>query len=392
MVRSWFVRRAVQIYAEDGFLVLAVSLAQFLARRAVFVVEVGAFYVSMARAAAEFSGETGTPLSQCVPAVRRGFTPESYAFLGLDSKDHTAYVSRYRLRNVGQRHPGPIKRVNGNARYVLHDKLAVYGVFSCIDDHFPTLYGTVHDGRYVSWDDGASQSLLEAVETYDAVVAKPVDYAEGEGFYKLAIGNGFSVNGEVSDAEAIDRLQRDFDQRNYLIAEYVHQHPYSRSVYPETTNTVRIHTVVDPDTGEPFVARPSHRFGTDESVPVDSFARGGVVAPIDPESGELASLVVLDERGRRTRIDAHPDTGAQVAGVTVPMWGEVKAIVKAGARSYPMARIVGWDVTITDDRPVVLEASGHPNPIGAQVERGMLDDPRIRRVFERADVPVGATR
>lgn len=380
-------RSAIRVFDEEGSIAVTIATLQFLTELVIGVGMLVGYYLHMAEACVDYHEETGTPMGECMQAVRDGFKPERYAFLGVSSNDRSTYVSRTEKQYLGTTHPGPILNVNRNTSHVLHDKFAIYRIFDRISDAFPTLIGTVHDGRYVSWDEGVSQSLLAAVETYGTVAAKPVDNAEGEGFYKLSSEGGFSVNGREADEEEIERLQHRFEHRDYMITEYLHQHPYASAIYPDTTNTIRLHTVIDPETGEASVVRASHRFGTDRSRPVDTFAKGGAIAPIDVASGEVAALVVSDGSMKRRRRDTHPNTGAQINGLTVPMWEEAKAIALEGAQSYPMARIIGWDVVVTEERPMILEASGQPNPVGTQLECGLLAEPTVRRVFELAGEP-----
>lgn len=335
--------------------------------------------------AAKYHVETGTPIKECLTAVRHGFKPEYYAFLGLGSRDPEVYVSRESREYIERNYRGPFRHANQNARHVLQDKVAIYSIFDTIDGYFPELYGTIHDGRYSSHDDGVSNSLLEAVETYGTVAAKPVDKEQGKGFYKISVEDGFLINGEKITEEGLEQVQGDLAYSNYMVTEYVQQHDYADRIFPRTTNTIRVLTVIDPDTGKPHIVRPVHRFGTTESVPVDNFDNGGVIAPINIESGKLGSLVVLDENGKRQRRNDHPDTEVSVAGINVPMWDNARNVILEGAQSYPTARIIGWDLVITSHQPIILEASGQPSNVIPQLERGLLENSTVRRVLERAD-------
>ena len=77
--------------------------------------------------------------------------------------------------------------------------------------------------------------------------------------------------------------------RRYLITEFVVQAPYAASIYPHTTNMVRILTLWDLAVGRPFLAAAVHRFGTARSAPVDNWhgGWGGLSARIDLDSGVL---------------------------------------------------------------------------------------------------------
>lgn len=329
--------------------------------------------------------ESGLPVDECLTAIRHGFKPRYYYLLGLDSRfrDPDLYVSREKPAYVGTGVKGPFRTANQNARHVLQDKVAIYSVFNSIADHFPELYGTIHDGVYHSRDDGASNSLIDAVNTYGTIVAKPVDAERGRGFYKISTADEeFLINGDSATEQDLEKFQRDLGYSNYMVTEFIVQHEYSDRIFAETTNTIRVLTIRDPETGEPQVLRPGHRFGTEQSIPVDNFENGGVIAPIDTESGELGQLVVLDDDGKRKRRDTHPDSSIEIAGVTVPNWEDAKDVILEGAQSYPMARVIGWDIVMTPEKPIILEASGQPGNITPQLERGLLEDPTAKKVLK----------
>ena len=64
----------------------------------------------------------------------------------------------------------------------------------------------------------------------------------------------------------------------------------------------------------------------------------------------------------------HPNTGTVIKGFQVPMWQEAMALVeKAAQRIYGY---IGWDIAITVNGPVIIEANTHP---GA----GVLQNPYV---------------
>lgn len=314
-----------------------------------------------------------------------GFRPKYYYILGLDQKPSDLHVSRDSFEYIGGDYPGPIMSVNENARFVLNDKIAVYNIFSELSERFPTLYATVHDGEYNSEDGGDTQSVIQAVERYGTVAMKPIDGQQGDDFYKISKqGDTLLINGEVSSASEIEEICTQSEYSHFMLTEYITQHEYADRINPSAVNSIRLLTVFDTERGEHYVARAGHRFGTEESHPVDNFENGGVIAPIDPETGEMDALVTLDEDGNRARLDRHPDTESKVTGKTIPMWDEVTSIALKGATSYPHAKIIGWDFVVTDDGPMILEASAQPGPTIPQVERGLLKDPVVRQMIESA--------
>jgi hypothetical protein len=82
---------------------------------------------------------------------------------------------------------------------------------------------------------------------------------------------------------------------------------------------------------------------------------GQIVSPVDPTTGILAEAVSYGIV--RKAYPFHPDTNQPITGARVPYWKEaIEAVVKAHA-FFPEFFSLGWDVAITEDGPVILEAN-----------------------------------
>jgi alpha-L-glutamate ligase-like protein len=71
-------------------------------------------------------------------------------------------------------------------------------------------------------------------------------------------------------------------------------------------------------------------------------------------------------------VDAHPDTGAPLAGITVPHWAAVLAMARKLAAAIGLGYL-GVDIVLGPRGPLVLEANGRPG-LSIQVanRRGLL--------------------
>jgi len=146
--------------------------------------------------------------------------------------------------------------------------------------------------------------------------------------------------------------------------------------------------MIDPATGEPFVATASHRFGTAASTPVDNAAQGGLSTGIDTETGRLAeTLRFAGDDGVAVQRD-HPDTGIRIEGTQIPGWPRICAAVREMAGSLaPLTPYIGWDVLVTDADGSfrILEANTAPDVI-VQAHEPLLTDDRVRRFYEHHGV------
>jgi hypothetical protein len=59
--------------------------------------------------------------------------------------------------------------------------------------------------------------------------------------------------------------------------------------------------------------------------------------------------------------DVHPVTGGRITGRIVPYWPEVIALVREAHAKLGDRVVIGWDVAVLEDGPVIVEANGLPD-------------------------------
>lgn len=163
----------------------------------------------------------------------------------------------------------------------------------------------------------------------------------------------------------------------------VRQHPYAAAIYPNSANTVRMLTAWDYDREDVFIAAAAHRFGSARGGCVDNWGVGGLGASVDLGTGTLGpAMRQANFDPSRRRWASHPDTGAPIEGVVIPRFHEMCENLLEVARRFPR-RYVGWDIVMTEEGWVFLEANRVPSLALFQMHRPVLLDPRLRRFFER---------
>jgi hypothetical protein len=60
-------------------------------------------------------------------------------------------------------------------------------------------------------------------------------------------------------------------------------------------------------------------------------------------------------------LDRHPDTGAEIVGRALPQWKEIKALAIQAHRAFDDRVIVGWDIGVTEQGPLVVEGNSSPD-------------------------------
>lgn len=322
------------------------------------------------------------PVGHRIWCYRQGFLSKSAELYGLDRDNVDLYISDlHKHRSVKTSKP---------YFAVSNRKLAFHLVFAhSYRDRLPPLLGAIRSGRFVHVPEFEApvETLEELVDDHlgeGGIVCKPEDKSEGEGIFTVSRDrDGYRLDGTPSErGEVLSRL-RDLD--GYLIEGRVAQASYAADVFPDATNTLRIITMVDPDSGEPFVAAAVHRFGNAKTAPVDNWSRGGVCAPIDVETGELGEVAENPERGPPPFRTDHPDTGAPITGVEVPGWETVRDEVLEMSDEFAyMWPYLGWDAVVTDHDGsfVIIETNAPPGITAPQTHEPLLADPRVRRFCE----------
>lgn len=116
----------------------------------------------------------------------------------------------------------------------------------------------------------------------------------------------------------------------------------------------------DPEVVESYV-----RLSTCDG-PVDNFAQGGLAAPVNPATGVLGPGVRKELAFAAQDYYCHPTTGRPIEGFQVPQWSEAVALAKRAHQALAEPPMVGWDVAITTDGVLLLEANTAPSAHGQQ--------------------------
>ena len=352
------------------------------------------------------------PLSRRLWLWRHGFTSRSHALFDVTPatrRDYLSDLQHERANELGSRWDT-----------VVNNKLLFQLLFGAHPDRLPDLYGVVHGGRVyrdypgvvppphadggrsddaaatdggadtseratASPDSDAGEWLAAALDAAGTLVCKPVYGSGGRDVLVCRrTADGYRVNGNRHSRSAfVDRV-RAFD--GVLVTEYVEQADYAARLFPDAANTLRVLTLWDPETDDPFVAGVVQRIGTRRSAPVDNWSRGGLSAEVREDGTLSAGAQWLPDRGVVRWFDSHPDSGVQIEGTAVPDWPAIRSGVLELARTVPSLPRVGWDVLPTGDGAfVVFEANAHAATRTIQVHRPLLRDPRVRRFYEHHD-------
>lgn len=277
---------------------------------------------------------------------RGGFLADQYVLYDLkhnDKKDYLSEFDWYRSRYINE----PFDFAFNN-KVVCAEILRHY--IHTAENFYIKNKGILYDfnGHLVQ-----SEDVFNCIIARKKLIIKPFALGKGNGVHLLCEDGGrlYLDEAEITRHDLHDfLLQRD----EFIISEYIEQHPYAAEIYDKTANTIRLITLRDIENHKMKMFFAVQRIGTSQTVPVDNGSKGGLVCKIDIETGALSS-------GRTLRdmqvYEMHPDSGKKLEGIVIPNWGEVKSEVLAAAEKLPYMDFIAWDILITDTGPCVIEAN-----------------------------------
>ncbi|NNE09438.1 MAG: hypothetical protein HKN20_12830 [Gemmatimonadetes bacterium] len=321
------------------------------------------------------------PLAERWKAWRAGFSSMSWVIYDLAENNPEHYLSnRYSRRHL--------YRINGYYNPIVGNKLVLSRLLTGHGLPHPAVVSTIQGGRLTA--DGIpagadmARTLAHTLERFPRQVFRPTWSGMGRGVFFLKHESGaLTLNDVPVTIEEVCGLLSGLD--HYMATAFVNQATYAKKIFPGSTNTLRILTLWDSESGKPFIAGVSHRFGSSRSAPLDNWhqGRGGICAAIDAGAGLLGKGVTLTSERRLAWHSSHPETGEPVENVSMPGLSHCIEGLLEAAGHFPFCPLIGWDVVLTDDGYSILEANTTPGMWVWQVHTPLLIDPRTRRCFER---------
>lgn len=194
-----------------------------------------------------------------------GCINESTLMHGLTIKNYNNYLSDYQIIKTGA--------INQSSAYYLNNKVAFVDMLTGLID-LPKALATISHGQLISQNEEFqdSEGLLTYLTTHPNVklVIKPIDGAEGRGVSVVywADGQIHRNSQNMTPPMFLDYLDNLDD---YFISEFIQQGEFAQALFPETLNTIRMLTMIDPFTQKAFIAASVFRVGTSLSMPTDNF-------------------------------------------------------------------------------------------------------------------------
>jgi hypothetical protein len=165
---------------------------------------------------------------------------------------------------------------------------------------------------------------------------------------------------QLSRAALLHRLVERSRHGPIVVQPRMKPHPDLAPITAGALPTVRVLTCLDAD-GEPEVIGAVMRTSFGKNRTVDNLHAGGIGASIDLDSGALSKASNLGSDARIGWLSCHPDSGAPIEGRILPCWEEVKQRAIAAHRKFNDRVVIGWDIAVLEDGPIIIEGNGNPD-------------------------------
>lgn len=268
--------------------------------------------------------------------------------------------------------------INSRKRYgtIVCDYMA-YG-FSMLDEKYRDQYFSSHklikvvnmvndrslDSKWTSYKllkDYYHRDVVNLKESDDIDIIKFLSKHQ-EFFAKTLDGSGGYGVKFINQKEQKDILNYLKDNNLIMLEEAIIQHETLNKINPSCINTLRIASILGKDGSVAFLPCVLRVGGG--TTKIDNVSSGGTYTLID-NHGRIALNGYYQENlelvnNNELIIKTHPTTNINPFGIRIPYYKESLKMVKEMAKKLKTCPIVGWDIAISKDGPMLLEFNAFP--------------------------------
>lgn len=203
--------------------------------------------------------------------------------------------------------------------------------------------------------------------------SKPRDSYGGRGAQRWRYcGSGWAGGADGrqrSESELMAELAGQSQGDGVLVQEQLRNDSALAPLAPGALSTVRMLTLRD-ENGVVSLVLAAAKIPAG-SAATDHLRSGGVAAPVELATGRLGPAVREDTASVVAACERHPDTGAVIEGFQLPHWQRaVELVLRAHEELGPIA-IIGWDVALLEQGPVIIEGNDDPGGLSSQLPAGV---------------------
>ena len=293
----------------------------------------------------------------------RGFNHHRIEQYGINRSNQKSLISDFEYEYLGH--------LNNKYRVWFEDKITIKYILDDFSEYMTEYYYliTMKNGKnkivtlmdcpngYVS----SYEDIFRLVRQQGTLALKLDEGTHGTGFFKFTFANEkyYLNDNEIRKEDIIELLNDTKSNNQYLVTEFIQQHPSLANIYPGSVNTARL-IVFKKDGRTAQIGSGYMRFGHSETGGVDNMGAGGIGVDLDVLTGYYNNAARIRDNITVESCFTHPDTGVLIEGY-LPNWNDVIQAVLKIANSLPEIEYIGFDVAFTNDGIKLPELNRFPD-------------------------------
>lgn len=338
----------------------------------------------------EFNGKHRKNSIKSIKFLSKGFYSDAPLIYDFKNKDKKDYLSDWQWLKNGF-------EINGPQQIILDDKL-LFHITNKNNPHVPKILFITKNNQLYRVDELPEKMISISAEEFkqslknypQGLIAKPYKGSHGQDIYKIQKKNEhLYLNDKRKSIQEILLKFFNFKSSDFLITEFIKQTGEIHELYPHSLNTIRLLTMQDPSTGEPFIARAILRLGTKKSGFTDNWFNGGMSININIETGQLGYGAINPFKEKNINLEkkivfrkSHPDSKKNFYGNKIPNWENIKNGVLNLSKNHFYLPYIGWDVAPMENGFIVLEGNINSGIRIIQVHEPLLTNNLIKKFYE----------
>lgn len=175
---------------------------------------------------------------------------------------------------------------------------------------------------------------------HNGFIAKNSEGMQGKNIHVITETNNIEEEFENLKSNDVD-----------IIEEISEAHPKLKELNPFGLPPIRIMTFIDKN-GTAHIIASAIYLSTDD--PVVNARRGASMALVNPKNGKVITDALTPEK---KLIKKHLISNKTIKGFQIPYWNQLVNMVVQAAKEFPTVRYVGWDASVSDKGPLLIEAN-----------------------------------
>lgn len=216
---------------------------------------------------------------------------------------------------------------------------------------FSKVFSDFYGRKCVRASEVDTNVLQELAAEIPMVVYKPNCKGMGQGIRVLPAG----TKAELEEAVQVIR-----EGGSGIVEEYICQEDTLNKLYPNAVNIIRFYSVSSPE--GMYLFAPVLTVAREKQI--SNGCKDALTAMIDIRTGEVLTDAVDQNSGEVYK--THPGTKVAFKGLQMNAWEETLQMMKKAVPLGSKISNIGWDVALTKEGPILIEANTIPGFMTAQ--------------------------